>query len=50
MQERLYKAMGRGGATSLVFGIVFIVLGIAAGVTLIVSGAKLLAHRQSLEY
>lgn len=49
MQEKLYKIMGKGGATSMAFGICLIVFSLAAGVMLIVNGAKLLVSRQSLE-
>ena len=49
MQEKLYKIMGKGGATSMAFGICLIVFSLAAGVMLIINGAKLLVGRQALE-
>ncbi len=45
MDEKLYKKVKSTGALNLVFGIIVMVTGIAAGVMLIVSGAKLLAHK-----
>ena len=45
MDEKLYKKVKATGALNLVFGIIVMVTGIAAGVMLIVSGAKLLAHK-----
>ncbi len=42
MEEMIYKMLGRVGALNLVLGIIFIVTGLAAGVLLIISGAKLL--------
>ncbi len=50
MEERTYKQMGRSGGFSLACGIVAIVAGIAAGVLLIISGAKLLAQRSKIMF
>lgn len=45
MDEKLYKKIKSSGTSSLVMGIITIVLGVAAGVVMIVNGAKLLAHK-----
>ncbi|SHI46409.1 hypothetical protein SAMN02745229_03127 [Butyrivibrio fibrisolvens DSM 3071] len=48
MEEKTYKLMGSTGALNIVFGIVSIIAGVAAGVLLIVSGAKLLGGRKKI--
>lgn len=45
MEEKIYKTMGATGTANLVLGICVLVGGIAAGILLIVSGAKLLKHK-----
>jgi hypothetical protein len=45
MDEKTYKKLKSAGASNLVFGILAIVFGIATGIMLIISGAKMLAHR-----
>ncbi|MBQ4284046.1 MAG: hypothetical protein IJB96_08985 [Lachnospira sp.] len=45
MDEKLFKKIKGIGALNLVFGVVAIVTGVTAGVMLIVSGARLLAHK-----
>lgn len=45
MDEKVYKAMSRGGVTNLVLGIGILAGGIAAGILLIISGARLLKHK-----
>lgn len=45
MDEKLYKKVKAAGASSLVFGILMLVFGLAAGVMLVINGAKLLAHK-----
>lgn len=45
MDEKLYKRVKSAGASNIVFGIISLVTGITTGVMLIVSGAKLLAHK-----
>ncbi len=45
MDERAYKKIKSAGACSLTFGILTLVFGLTAGVMLVVSGAKLLAHK-----
>ena len=48
MEEKTYKLMGRSGALNITFGVVSIITGVAAGVLLIVSGAKLLSGRKKI--
>lgn len=48
MEERTYKIMGGAGALNLAFGVVVMVVGIAGGVLLVISGAKLLAGRNKI--
>lgn len=50
MQEKVYKLMGKSGATNLTIGICVLVAGIVSGVILIVSGAKLLSDRKKLTF
>lgn len=45
MEEKLYKKVKAAGTQNLVLGILTIVLGIAAGVMLIVNGGRLLSHK-----
>ena len=48
MNEKIYKVMGGAGALNIAFGVISIVAGIAAGVLLIISGAKLLGSRKKI--
>lgn len=48
MEEKTYKLMGNTGAINITFGVVSIIAGVAAGVILIVSGAKLLSGRKKI--
>lgn len=48
MEEKTYKLMGGSGALNIAVGIVVMVAGIASGVLLIISGAKLLARRSKI--
>lgn len=50
MQEKIYKSMGKSGATNLTIGICVLVAGIVSGVLLIISGAKLLSERTKLTF
>ncbi len=45
MEEKVYKTMGRSGALAIVVGVISIVAGVAGGVLLIISGARLLANK-----
>ena len=48
MSEKAYKTMTNTGAGSLVLGIILLVTGLAAGVLMIINGAKLLKSRSDL--
>lgn len=48
MEERVYKTLKKTGTSNLVIGILIICFGIAAGVTIIINGAKLLARRSDI--
>ena len=48
MDEHVYKVLGGSGALNIAFGIISIVTGVATGVLLIISGAKLLASRKKI--
>ncbi len=45
MDEKTYKTIGSTGASSLIIGICVLAGGIAAGILMIVNGARLLANR-----
>lgn len=45
MEEKTYKVIGSTGILNIVLGIISITAGVAAGVLLLVSGAKLLAGK-----
>lgn len=48
MEEKVYKIMTNSGALNITIGVITIVAGIAAGVLLIISGAKLLSGKSRL--
>lgn len=48
MEERVYKAMSGAGATNIIVGIITLVVGITAGVLMIISGSKLLANKKDI--
>lgn len=50
MEEKVYKTMGSTGAASLAVGICVLAGGIAAGVLLIVNGARLLKNRSGIVF
>lgn len=50
MTEKAYKTMGVTGAGNIAIGVIVMVLGVAAGVIAIVSGAKLLKNREGLTF
>ena len=50
MGEKAYKAMKKTGITNLVLGILAIVAGVAFGVSLIVSGSKLLSNKKNIMF
>ncbi len=48
MDEHTYKVLGSTGGLNIAFGVISIIVGVAAGVLLIVSGAKLLGSRKKI--
>ena len=48
MEEKTYKTMNGAGAINLFFCIVTMVVGVTAGILLIVCGAKLLAGKTKI--
>ena len=50
MSEKIYKAMKNTGALNIAVGIVILVVGIAAGVMAIVSGAGLLKTKKNIMF
>lgn len=48
MEEKTYKIMGLTGGLNITLGVIAIVAGIAGGVLLLVSGARLLAAKSKL--
>ena len=48
MEEKVYKTMGGSGALNIVLGVVVLAVGVASGVLLIISGAKLLANKSKI--
>ncbi len=48
MDEHTYKVLGGTGGLNIAFGVISIVAGIATGVLLIISGAKLLGSRKKI--
>ncbi len=50
MEEKVYKTMNGAGALNVVLGVIALVTGIATGVLLIISGAKLLTRKSNLMF
>ena len=48
--EKLYRAVSRGGAGSLAMGIIVLVVGVATGVLMIVNGAGLLKQKSQITF
>ena len=48
MEEKLYKTMNGAGALDIVLGVVVLVVGVASGVLLLISGAKLIARKSNI--
>lgn len=48
--EKVYKTMKKTGVGNLVLGIMILLFGIAAGILMIVSGAKLLHDKKNLTF
>lgn len=50
MTERAFKAMGNAGAADLAIGIIMIIVGVASGVILLISGANLFRAKKGLTF
>ena len=50
MNERVYKTMSFAGAANIATGIVIVVVGLAAGIIAIVSGARLIKDKKGLTF
>ena len=48
MEEKTYKIMGLTGGLNITLGVIAIAAGVAGGVLLLVSGARLLAAKSKL--
>ena len=48
MEEKVYKTMNGAGAMNIVMGIVSLAIGIAMGILLIISGAKLISGKSKI--
>ena len=48
--EKIYKTLGITGAASIAIGIVIIVIGVAAGILSIVTGAKLINSKKGMMF
>lgn len=48
MEEKIYKIMRGTGALNIVLGVISLVVGITAGVLLIISGGKLVAGKSRI--
>lgn len=48
MDEKVYKTIGFSGAANLVIGISILITGIASGILLVITGAKLLSSKKKI--
>lgn len=48
--EKLYKKMGSVGVSNLVIGIITIVLGVGAGIVMIINGTRLIAGKKDITF
>lgn len=48
MEEKTYKTMKGTGALNIIVGVISIAVGVACGVLMIISGAKLLAGKSRI--
>ena len=48
MDEHTYKVLGTCGGVNIAFGVISIVVGVAVGVLLIISGGKLIGSRKKI--
>lgn len=47
-KEKVFKTMSSAGAADLTLGVIILVTGIAAGIMMIINGARLLRRKRSL--
>lgn len=50
MNEKIYKTMARCGAGSIALGIIVLVTGVASGILMLVSGARLLKRKAEITF
>ncbi len=50
MNEKIYGTMKSAGVLNIIFGIITIAMGIATGIVMIVSGARLLKHKSEVMF
>jgi hypothetical protein len=50
VNEKVFKSMGFSGITGIVTGVVILVVGVAAGVMMIISGSKLMKDRTGIRF
>lgn len=48
MEEKTYKMVSRAGALNITLGVISLVIGMSAGVLLIISGGRLLAGKSKI--
>jgi hypothetical protein len=48
MEEKTYKTMGKSGAMNIALGVIITAVGVACGVLLMVSGARLLKVKSKI--
>ena len=50
MNEKVYKTMNTAGISNIAIGIIIAVIGVAAGVITIISGARLIKDKRGLTF
>jgi hypothetical protein len=50
MNEKVFKSMGFSGITGIVTGVIILVVGVATGVMMIISGSKLMKDRTGIMF
>lgn len=48
MEQKVYKTMKSAGATNIAVGVITLVVGIASGILLIITGARLIAGKSKI--
>lgn len=48
MSEKIYKSMSHTGGSNIALGVIILIIGIASGILMIVSGARLLKRRYDI--